>query len=406
MDIPEKFPEVIRDFLADLTIAFPEYTFLWEVWQQPDVDIKPLYEYCLSVYPERFFDILYQNEEVIESESNMMFLPNVDFRMLLSAPGISENTKQAIWKYLQLILITIMGNVKSAASFGDTAGLFEGIEEEELQKKLGDTIEGLTNFFKGLSKDGSTENMEKAFEEMFQGATENAGESEETPNEEGGAMPNADDLHNHLKTLFDGKIGTLAKELAEEMSGEVMEMFDDGEVKETSDVLKKMMRNPKKIMDLVKKIGSKLDDKMKSGSISQEELMKEASEMMSKMKGGAGGKEFQDMMKNMMKSMGGSMGKGVFDMNRMSAMMGKSAQKDRMRTKLEKRQQSANYTLEAKAPNEFVFKLPEEGVQEKSQAPAKQVPVMTDDWLEDMQSGVAKNPSASGAKKKKGKGKK
>jgi hypothetical protein len=411
MDIPEKFPEVIRDFLADLTIAFPEYTFLWEVWQQPDVDVKPLYEYCLSVYPERFFDILYQNEEVIESDSNMMFLPNVDFRMLLSAPGISENTKQAIWKYLQLILITIMGNVKSAASFGDTAGLFEGIEEDELQKKLGDTIEGLTNFFKGLSKDGSTENMEKAFEEMFQGATE-------TQEEEGGAMPNADDLHNHLKTLFDGKIGTLAKELAEEMSGEVMDMFDDGEVKETSDVLKKMMRNPKKIMDLVKKIGSKLDDKMKSGSISQEELMKEASEMMSKMKGGAGGKEFQDMMKNMMKSMGGSMGKGMFDMNRMSSMMGKSAQKDRMRTKLEKRQQSANYTLEAKAPNEFVFKLPEEGVQEKSQAlakqpmpakqpiSAKQDPVMTDDWLEDMQSGVAKNPSSSGAKKKKGKGKK
>jgi hypothetical protein len=173
-----------------------------------------------------------------------------------------------------------------------------------------------------------------------------------------------------------------------------------------------MMRNPKKIMDLVKKIGSKLDDKMKSGSISQEELMKEASEMMSKMKGGAGGKEFQDMMKNMMKSMGGSMGKGMFDMNRMSSMMGKSAQKDRMRTKLEKRQQSANYTLEAKAPNEFVFKLPEEGVQEKSQAlakqpmPAKQDPVMTDDWLEDMQSGVAKNPSSSGGKKKKGKGKK
>ena len=101
-----------------------------------------------------------------------------------------------------------------------------------------------------------------------------AGEGAEGPQEEG-AMPNADDLHNHLKSLFDGKIGTLAKELAEEMSGEVMDLFDDGEVKETNDVLKKMMRNPKKIMDLVKKIGSKLDDKMKAGSISQEELMKE-----------------------------------------------------------------------------------------------------------------------------------
>jgi hypothetical protein len=407
MDIPEKFPEVIRDFLADLTIAFPEYVFLWEVWQKPDADVKPLYEYCLTMYPERFFDILYQNEEVIESESNMMFLPNVDFRMLLTAPGISENTKQAIWKYLQLILITIMGNVKSAASFGDTAGLFEGIEEEELQKKLGETIGGLTDFFKGLSKDGSNETMEKAFEEMFS----NEG-PEEGPQEEGaaeGAMPNADDLHNHLKSLFDGKIGTLAKELAEEMSGEVMDLFDDGEVKETNDVLKKMMRNPKKIMDLVKKIGSKLDDKMKSGSISQEELMKEASEMMSKMKGGAGGKDFQNMMKNMMKTMGGSMGKGMFDMNKMTAMMGQNAQKDRMRTKLEQRQQAANFTLEAKAPNEFVFKLPEEeGVQEKSKAIAKQVkqaPAVSDDWLEDMQSCVAKNPTSGGGKKK-GKGKK
>jgi len=400
MDIPEKFPEVVRDFLADLSIAFPEYVYLWA----DGYDIPQLYQYCLTMYPERFFDILYQNEDVIESESNMMFLPNVDFRMLLTVPGISDNTKQAIWKYLQLILVTIMGNVKSAASFGDTAGLFEGIEEEELQKKLGDTIEGLTGFFKGLSKDGSTESMEKAFEEMFQGAgtSTSASEAESASTaEEEGTIPNADDLHNHLKSLFDGKIGTLAKELADEMSGDVMDMFDDGEVKETGDVLKKMMRNPKKIMDLVKKIGSKLDDKMKAGSISQEELMKEASSMMSKMKGGAGGKEFQDMMKNMMKSMGGSMGKGMFDMNRMSSMMGQSATKDRMRTKLEERQKAANYTLEAKAPNEFVFKLPEEGVQEKSQAPAKP----TDDWLEDMQAGVVKNPS-TGGKKKKGKGKK
>ena len=406
MDIPEKFPEVIRDFLADLTIAFPEYVFLWEAWGNPDVDIRPLYEHCLAVYPERFFDILYQNEDMIETDNKMMFLPNVDFRMLMTAPGISENTKQAIWKYLQLILITIMGNVKSAASFGDTAGLFEGIEEEELQKKLGETIEGLTDFFKGLSKDGSNESMEKAFEEIFASTSEAAEEStpeEGTPEE--GAMPNADDLHNHLKSLFDGKIGTLAKELAEEMSGEVMDMFDDGEVKETGDVLKKMMRNPKKIMDLVKKIGSKLDDKMKAGSISQEELMKEASVMMSKMKGGAGGKDFQNMMKNMMKSMGGSAGKGMFDMNRMSAMMGQNAQKDRMRTKLEQRQQAANFTLEAKAPNEYVFKLPEEeGTQEKSRAPVKkEQPVVTDDWIEEIQSGVTKNPSA---KKKKAKGKK
>ena len=32
-------------------------------------------------------------------------------------------------------------------------------------------------------------------------------------------MPNADDLHEHLKGLFDGKTGKLAKELADELSG-------------------------------------------------------------------------------------------------------------------------------------------------------------------------------------------
>jgi hypothetical protein len=97
----------------------------------------------------------------------------------------------------------------------------------------------------------------------------------------------------------------------------------------------------------------------------------------------------------------------------MSSMMGQNATKDRMRTKLEQRQQAANFTLEAKAPNELVFKMPEEGVQEKSQAPVKPAqakqPIqaeVTDDWLEDMQSGVAKNPTNSGGKKKKGKGKK
>jgi hypothetical protein len=409
MDIPEKFPEVIKDFLADLTIAFPEYIYLWESWTIPGTDLTPLYQYCLTMYPERFFDILYQNEEIFlpESHTNTVFLPHVDFKILFSAPGISENTKQALWKYLQLVLVTIMGNIKTSSSFGDTAGLFEGIEEEELQKKLGETVQGLTDFFKGLSKDGSEEDMEKAFDEMFSGTTEenNGEKTGETAGTTETTMPDADDLHNHIKSLFDGKIGNLAKELAEEMSGEVMDMFEDGsEATNTTDVLKKMMRNPKKIMDLVKKIGTKLDDKMKSGSISQEELMKEAGEMMKKMKGMGNGKEFQDMMKNMMKGMGG--GKGTFDMNKMNSMMGQNAAKERMRAKMEQRKTAAatNYTLEAKAPNEFVFKVTEDGIQEKSKAPVQSQ--LTDDWLEDIQSGVTKQNigggGGGGGKKKKG----
>lgn len=378
-NIPEKFPSVINDFLADLTIAFPEYKFLWENL----TDINEIYKHCLTIYPERFFDILYQNDEIFlpTSETNTMFLPNVDFKMLFAVPDISENTKKALWKYLQLILVTIMGNIQSSASFGDAASLFEGINEEDLQSKLAETISGLSDFFKGLPKEESPEcqeafeNMEKAFEETF-----TSGDS--------GSMPNVDDLHEHIKGLFDGKIGCLAKELAEELSGDVMNMFDDGSgnVKNTGDILKKMMKNPAKIMELVKKISSKLDDKMKSGNISQEEIMKEAGDLMSKMKGMGNGKDFQNMMQNMMKTMGpmmGGAGKGAkMDMGKFNAMMGQNAAKERMRAKLQERK---DYVLEkTNNPGELSFKMPQEGVQEKSSARpmAASVPV-NDDWLDE-----------------------
>lgn len=394
MEIPEKFPEVIRDFLADLSSTFPEYTYLWRSISPTDPEI---YQFCLTTYPERFFDILYQNEDIFlpDSEANTMFLPMVDFKLLFTAPGITENTKQAIWKYLQLVLITIMGNIKTSSSFGDTAGLFEGIGEEELQAKLSETIEGLTNFFKGMkSAEGGSEGFEKAFEEMFEEmkstGEESTSEEEETKND----MPSADDLHNHIKGLFDGKIGKLAKELAEELSDDVMNMFDDGtgrpstESATTADILKKMMKSPKKIMELVKKIGTKLDDKMKTGDVSQEEIMKEVGELMTKMKGSGQGKDFEKMMKTMMKGMG--LGDAGLNMGKMSEMVSKSSHKERMLAKLEARRQAAasvvaqaeasraNVILEAKdAPNEFVFKVKnDDGIQEKSRAPV-------DDWLDE-----------------------
>lgn len=401
--MPEKFPSIVREFLADLTVAFPEYVYLWENL----TDMDELYKYCLTIYPERFFDILYQNDDLFlpTSETNTMFLPNVEFKMLFAVPDISENTKQALWKYLQLILVTIMGSIQSSASFGDAASLFEGINEEELQSKLAETISGLSDFFKGLPKEENSDSQEefekmgKAFEDTF-----SAGDA--------GAMPNVDDLHEHIKGLFDGKIGSLAKELAEELSGDVMHMFDDGmgNIKSTGDILKKMMKNPAQIMELVKKIGSKLDDKMKNGNISQEEIMKEAGDLMSKMKGMGNGKDFQNMMQNMMKTMGPMMGaaggKGAkMDMGKFNAMMGQNAAKERMRTKLEQRK---NFVLEkTNNPGELSFKMPDEGVQEKSAARPLSVPMnssvpVNDDWLDEE---PVKTAAKKSTKKKGKKGK-
>ena len=98
-------------------------------------------------------------------------------------------------------------------------------------------------------------------------------------------MPNANNIQEHLKGIFDGKIGKLAKEMAEEISDDFKDIFEgeNPNINSTQDVLKELMKNPKKIMDLMKKVGGKLDSKMKNGDVSREELMKEASEMMGKM---------------------------------------------------------------------------------------------------------------------------
>jgi len=153
------------------------------------------------------------------------------------------------------------------------------------------------------------------------------------PNMEG-MMPDIDNLQQNLKSLFDGKIGELAKEMAEDIADDFKDVLGD-DIDSTAnpqDILKNLMKNPSKISNLMKTVGAKLDSKMKDGSINKEELMAEAGDMMSKMKnmGGSGGTDFQEMFKNMAKSMGG-MGKNMkFDKSKMDRMTKREEQKQKM----------------------------------------------------------------------------
>jgi hypothetical protein len=64
---------------------------------------------------------------------NVYFLPAVDFKILYHCEGVTETTKESIWKYLQMVLFLIMKSVKSSAAFGETEDLFAGVDEKELQ---------------------------------------------------------------------------------------------------------------------------------------------------------------------------------------------------------------------------------------------------------------------------------
>ena len=104
--------KVLQDLVRDLVLTFPELSeaidprlrviYEGEESVRADKAVESLVEYFNTVYPERFFDILYQNEEMFTNEeANLKFLPNIDFRVLWNE-NISDNTKN-LWKYLQLI---------------------------------------------------------------------------------------------------------------------------------------------------------------------------------------------------------------------------------------------------------------------------------------------------------------
>jgi len=324
--IPKNFVSVIGDFAKDLALTFPEYADLWnDIISQnlTDTKIKDIFEHCKTVYPERFFDILYQNDSIFSPEStiNVQFLPNVDFKVIYNTEGVSDNTKKTIWKYLQLMLFTVIGEIKDKTGFGETMNMFDGIDEKVLHEKLSETMSSLTDFFNNIgSASESNENEENTDEkdaEEFKNMFDNMPSAEEFAKEfpfdkkmEG--MPNMENIQDHLKTIFEGKIGSLAKEMAEEISGEFADLLgeDAANTGNPQDIIKKLMKNPKKIMDLMKSVSGKLDSKMKNGEISREEIMKEASEMIGKMKDMGDNNELNNMFKKMAKGMGGLGGLG------------------------------------------------------------------------------------------------
>jgi hypothetical protein len=275
---PDEFYKIINDFIADILTTFPEYSGLiskW--WNRPSNDesnkekeVLFVFRHCIKVFPERFFDILYKNPEIFseESEVSTEFLPGIVFKQLWNC-DISDSTRETIWKYLQLILFSVIGTVHTTSALGDTAKLFEAIDEEELKKKLQETLEGMQNLF----------------------------DVSENETDETNAIPNAEQLHEHIHSMMGGKLGKLAMELAEETAADLnLDMTNTGTGK---DVFEKLFKNPAKLMSMVQNIGSKIDDKIKSGELKESELMEEGMELLNKMKNVPGMGNMQQMFSQM-----------------------------------------------------------------------------------------------------------
>ena len=135
MEVPEEFSKVIHDFVSDMRVTFPEYSSIINKWwkdtsnfdsiedeeerkkiieQSENTSISILFNFCKKKYPPRFFEILYQNDEIFAEDSSVdtEFLPHIHFKDLWQF-DITKNTREAIWKYLQLILFSIVNTIEN-----------------------------------------------------------------------------------------------------------------------------------------------------------------------------------------------------------------------------------------------------------------------------------------------------
>ena len=380
--------KIVIDFTRDILVTFPEQkATLHPDLQRLLVDeaetntaetseaLQAVYDHCKKVYPERFFDILYQNNEMFSQ--SIEFLPGMDFSLLWADKDLSEKSRETIWKYLQLLLFTMVSTISDGSSFGDTAKLFEAIDENEFKKKLEETISQMQNVF---SKGEGTEGSAGAEGAEAEGAD---GAEGDMPNINLNDLPDPKDIHEHVTGMMKGKLGNLAREIAEETAAELnMDMENASSI---NDVFKKLFQNPTKLMGLVKNVGSKLDDKLKSGDMKESELLQEASDIMQKMKSMPGMGDLQAMLAKMgmghMMPGGSTSGGGKVNVNAMKANLDRNLKaaknKERLLSNLEKRkaEQQAQQThlqsvgVDAEGRESLVFSKGEQ-VERSAKPPA------------------------------------
>ena len=339
--IPGEFFKVIKDLIRDIKETFPEVVPLINKWWKEGSDfeyidneversksleesqqssIQFLFSFCQKKFPPRFFEILYQNDEMfkVDSDIDTEFLPHIHFKNLWQF-DISQKTRDTIWKYLQLILFSIIGSLENKEAFGDSAKLFEAINQDDFKNKLEETLSQMQGLF-DMPASSSSENSDASFN-MPEG------------------MPNADDIHEHINGMLDGQLGKLAKEIAEETAANLN--IDMENVTDMKDVFSNLVKNPTKLMGLVKSVGDKLDSRIKSGEIKESELISEATDIMNKMKNMPGMENIQSMLGKM--GIPGLGGKGAkMNMGAMEAQMNKNLKAAQMRERMKAKAEASN----------------------------------------------------------------
>jgi hypothetical protein len=267
VNIPEEFKKVVKNLINDMKTTFPEYYPLISKWWKDETDFVYIddiierktkvdeyqeksfifyYNFCLKKFPPNILELINQSETLFseDSQKDTEFLPNIHFKNIMSTPEITDKTREIIWKYLQLILYSVI----SVRNEGD------GIDSLFTDSLLTESLEKIKTFFQNENKN------------------ENENDSSSQPQPPLPSIPN-------LSTLMGGSLGQIAKDLFQETANNLnTNNINDGNFMNT------IFKNPDKIQELTKSITDKLTSKIDSGELNEIDLVKETTEVLGNIK--------------------------------------------------------------------------------------------------------------------------
>ena len=179
----EEFKRIIPDFVRDMKTSFPEYKLLIEKWWKDDSffdyiseeterqetiknaknkSIDFLFQFCSKKYPLQFMDILNENTDIFSDESQIdtEFLPNIHFKNIWQME-VSDSIKESIWKYLQLVLFSIVRDFDTKVNDCDER-LIEMIGQDSFKTTLEESLDKIKEIFQNQKiKNGHRKSQEK-----------------------------------------------------------------------------------------------------------------------------------------------------------------------------------------------------------------------------------------------------
>jgi hypothetical protein len=268
---PEQIPNIDKHY--NLSEATDKY--LLEFWEN-----------C----KDKGNDISTKNEIIFSK--NSIILVNVDFNKIWNDESLQDSEKDNIWKIIQSLWIFA----------------FQFIKDQDLKSIL--------KTFKKLGENrDSLDEESKAFLNIIDSLTDKFAKADISGNDtdefkEDGNESSGFGFDFNIPELLDGEIGKIAKEIAEEIDPSDLDLSNKEEL------VKNLMsgnfdeENDKSgVVKLVKNISEKIHNKIESGQIDKDKIMKEAEKIM-KQFGGGKNKNPMSMFSNIMKS---QMGKNMSD---------------------------------------------------------------------------------------------